>query len=68
MWTHRNEKLHGTNKKDIRERHLQNLKEQVDYVYEQANELRQHNRDEINSVFKQKKMKRKKHGIVALET
>ena len=48
--------------------HLQDLKAQVDNAYDRAAELRQHNRNEINIVFKQKKVKRKKHGIVALET
>ena len=52
MWTHRNETLHGTNLKDIRERHLNNLKEQADLAYERANKLKQYNEDEINTVFK----------------
>ena len=37
-------------------------------MYKQANVLRQHNKDEIDYVFKVPLKKRIKHGIVALET
>lgn len=68
MWSHRNEALHGTNQKELRDRHLQNLCSQVDLIYKRANELMPYNKDEIKVVFKQKVEKQKKHGVVALES
>ena len=68
MWNERNTALHGTNQKELRENHLQQLRQQVDYAYQRANELRTHYAHEINIVFKMKYTKRKKQGVVALET
>ena len=40
----------------------------VDFMYQQANVLRQYNKDEINYVFKVPLKHRQKYSLVALET
>ena len=68
MQSYRNEALHGTNQKELRDKHLQNLCSQVDLMYKRAKELMPYNKNELKVVFKQKAERRKKHGVVALES
>lgn len=68
MRTHRNSALHGSNQKEIRERHLQSLQEKVDLAYTSAKELQVYNKKEITKVFRLSIHKRKKYGVVALES
>ena len=42
--------------------------EQIEYAYKKARELREYNKEEIDCVFKTPAQKRKKYGLMTLET
>ena len=68
MWLHRNTALHGNNHKEGKQIKLDNLKRLVDILYQRADKVKCVEDKDVQAVFKLHKEKRKKKGVIALET
>lgn len=68
MWTCRNHVLHGSNAKEIREKHHDHLKVQVKHLYKRAQNPKIKRDREVQEVFSIDQKKQLKRGIVAMET
>ena len=68
MWLARNKALHGDTIHESRDKRIANLQDKVSLLYRRAHRLKQMNDKDVTIVFKLDEKKRKKKGVVALET
>ena len=68
MWQWRNQALHGSNIKEGREKKLKNLQDIVSVLFQRAERVKCLQDEDVRQLFKLNEEKRKRKGVVALET